>query len=126
MDDIRRHFPFICLRVERHFIGVELVHSTEISFADAHDNDTQGQFASVHNLVYRSLHISDLSVGDDKQDVVLLILLSAVHIFGHLVYKLDDWRKVCRTTQCHVLDGFLVCRDDPVYTVDLRVEDVAI
>ena len=71
-------------------------------------------------------HIRDLTVSHNQQDVVLLVSLRASHILSHVVNKLNDWSKVRRSTQRHILDGALIGLANAIHAIDLWIKDVAI
>ena len=126
LHDIGRHLLSVALRVERDLVGVKLVHGAEIGGADAHDDDGEGQLGASHDLVDSLLQVSDDTVGDDQQDVVLLVLLGAVHLLCHLVDEVEDGGEVRRSVQRHSIDCVLVGLNYAIQTVDLGIKDVAV
>lgn len=126
LDNIGCHLLLIDVRVKGRLIGIELIHGGEVSTTDSHNNDGEGQLRPVHNLIDCLLQVTDDSIGDDEQDVVLLIGLVDAHILSHLVHELDNGREVGGPVQVDSVDGVFVDVHDPLDTVDLRVEDVTV
>ena len=85
MHYVRLHVFLVALGVERNLIGVELIHVLEPVATHAHDDYTQGKVTTPDDLVNRLLHIVDDAVGDDQQDVILLIQLVDALALCHIV-----------------------------------------
>ena len=58
--------------VEHLVVAVKPVHRAEVGRSNAYYHDGEGQHRGLHDLLYGSIHVADLSVGQDEQDVVLL------------------------------------------------------
>jgi len=114
------------LRVERLVVTVEDVHVAEVGIAHSDDNDSDRLRRATDDLVNRFLHVVDDTVGEQEQDVVLLVLL--VHNFrlSNVVDLAQDFSKMRRPVQLSVLDGMLVDSDHLVESVHTRVEDVSV
>lgn len=97
LNNIGVHILLVSLRVQRHIIGIQDIHALEVITADTDDDNRQGQGAATHDLVNGFLHVIDDSVGNDQQDVVLLIDLVHLLGLGQIVDELDDRREVSWT-----------------------------
>lgn len=120
------HVASVLLTVQRHLIGIQLVHRREVSTANAHNNNGQGQAGSSHNLVNSRLHVIDDTVGNDQQNVVLLVLLRNIHLLGHVINQLEQGAKVGRAVKVSAVDSVLVGVHDTLDAVTLRVEDITV
>lgn len=86
LHDISVHIPLVLVREERGFISIKLVHGTEVSIADTHNDNGERVARATDNLVNSSLHVIDNTVSNDKQNVILLILLGHIHRLSHVVH----------------------------------------
>ena len=124
--NVRIHVLTILLAVERGLVCIELVHRLKISCANSHNNDREWKLRASYNLIDRFLHIVDNTICDNQQDVVLLINLCDLHALRHLVNKVNDLGKVCRTIQIYALNCVFVRLHDTVQPVTLRVENITV
>ena len=126
LHDICSHVLTVGLRVEGFLIAIKDLHRAEISIADAHDNDGDWESGASHDLIDGLLHVVDNTVGEDEQDVILLVHLAdlgGLHLAVHLVENLIE---IGWSVQVGVLQGFLVMTDHFCDAVDARVEDVSV
>ena len=126
LHDVGLHILFVSLGVERHLVSVKDIHALEVVAAHAYNDDTQGEVAASHDLVNCLLHVIDDSVGDDQQDLVLLVHLIYLLALCHIVDELNYWSKVGWAVEIHIFQGILVGLNNAVKTIDFRVENVAI
>ena len=126
LDNIGRHVLPEALRVQWSFVSVEYVHGGEVGTANTHNDDGKWEGGASDDLICRLFHVSDLAVGDYQQDIVLLVLLRHLHLLCHVIYLLDDWCKVGRATQTHIIDAADVGLDHSIKTVALGIKEVAI
>ena len=126
LNNVRIHVPAVLLGVERCLVSIQLVHRAEIGIAHTHDDDRERQAAAPYDLINRILHIVDNAIGNNQQNVILLVCLADIHTLSHVVDHFHNRPKVRRAIQIYTVDRVFVCLNDTVDTVALRVEDVAI
>lgn len=56
-------------------VTVKLLHLSEVSAADADNNDGDWHLGQLVDQVFRRGHVTDDSIGEQKQDLVLLLTL---------------------------------------------------
>ena len=126
LNNVGRHVLPKALRVQWSFVSVKYVHGGEVGTAYTHNDDGKWEGGASDDLISRLLHVRDLAVGDNQQDVVLLVLLRHLHLLRHVIYLLNDWCKVGRTAKTHIIDAADVGLDHSIKTVALGIKDVAI
>ena len=126
LDDIGLHVLFVSHRVERNFVGIQDIHALKIIAAYANNDDAERQSASTNNLVNCLLHIVDDSIGDNEQNLILLVHLRDILGLGHIIYELNNWCEISRTVQIDVFKRVFVSFNDTFEAVDFRVENVPI
>ena len=94
LDDISRHVSSQGGRVKGFIIGVKGLHRCEICITHAYDDDSDRKIRTLHDLVDRLLHVSNDSIGQNKQDMELLIVLGHLLLFNHKVELLHDWAEI--------------------------------
>ena len=114
LNNISLHLLSKSFRIERCIISIEHIHGAKISSTDSHDNYREGQRRAPYNLINSCIHVSDLSICDNEQDIVLLIFLGAAHLLSHIVDHCYDWGKVGRSAKSDVVDGFLICINNTI------------
>jgi hypothetical protein len=72
------------------------------------------------------LQIVDDAICDDKQDVILLILLGDTHTLSHIINQLKYRREVRRTVKVNLANRIFVCFDYTFDAVAFWIENVAI
>jgi hypothetical protein len=72
------------------------------------------------------LQIVDDAICDNKQDVILLILLGDTHTLSHIIDQLKYRREVRRTVKVNLANRILVCFDYTFDAVAFWIENVAI
>ena len=77
-------------------------------------------------MVNRFLQIIDNSIGDDQQNVILLVHLINLHLLGHIGHEFGDRSEVRGTIQVDLADRVLIGVQDTFNPITLRVKDVAI
>ena len=113
LHDVCLHVLLVFHRVERDIISVENVHGIEIVRADSDYNDANGKVgAAANNLVNCLLHVIDDTIRDNEKDIILLIILADVILFGHVIDQFNYGRKVSWSIKIHILKGVLIGCDD--------------
>lgn len=72
------------------------------------------------------LHVIDHSIGDNQQNVELLILLSAFHIFCHIIHKFNYWGEVSGSIQLNSVDCVLVSFNHAINPLAFGVKDITV
>lgn len=73
------------LGIEGVFVCIELIHRAEISLTHAHDDDREGKLRAIDDLIDSLLKVRNDAICYDEQDVVLLVLLGAIHLLSHFI-----------------------------------------
>ena len=108
------------------YISVKIFHLIKLCRADANDDDGHRQGGCAHNLINGLLLVSDYSVGQDEQDVVLLVTLRHLTILQSFNQLLDDRREVGRAIELANLECLAVRHLDALDAVAFRMERVAV
>lgn len=82
LDDVGRHLLHVLLAVEWLVISIEHVHGVEIRRANTHDDDAQSHGGASNYLIDGLWHVADDAIGDNKQNVILLIVLADFERLG--------------------------------------------
>ena len=94
LNDIGRHVLAVGLRVQCFFVAIKNLHRFEVRIADADDDNSHWEVGSSNDLVNCLLHVTDDSIGNDHQDVELLIHLRNIGRFHQVVSLIQDVCKV--------------------------------
>lgn len=126
LDDISGHVATVSIRVECLIVTIEGVHRLEVSIADSDDDDGKGQGRATDDFINSLLHVTDYTIGDDHQDVELLVhLVNAVRL-GVVVHLVDNISKVGGSVEIAVLECPLVAIDNLRDAVDSRAENITV
>lgn len=111
-----------------HVVTIKSDHVGEVLITDSDDNDGHGQVArgDVSNLVDGLVHVVDLSVSKDQQDMEHLAVLARHHLLGSLA---DHLGEAGRSQELELGQTVLVLGEHSVVTVnasDLGVLRVAV
>jgi len=126
LDNVSRHVLAIGSRIESLLIAVQCLHRTEISIANANNDDSHGQFRAADDLINRPWHVIDDTVRYDNKDVELLGAATLRIEFDMVAHLREELTKVRRAVESALLKRVLVALDDTLNTVDTRVENVAV
>lgn len=126
LNNITAHVPFVFVGVQRRHIGIQLVHCREVSITNSDNDDTQRVVGAANNFVYCFLEVVDDAVGDNKQNLVALVLVGDLACLAAAVYGVEDLAEVSRSIEINFLDGILVCHLHAIDAVALGQEDVAV
>ena len=89
-------------------ISIQLLHWAEMGITDANNDNWEGQLGATHYLVLGSLHIADCTIGQDNEDVVLLLLLGDIKWLNMWIDFFENIFEVSRATKGGVLQEMLV------------------
>ena len=126
LDNIRSHILVIRLRVQCLIITVQLLHSTEVSIADAHNNDSHWQLGPSDDLINRLVHVIDHAIGNDHQNVELLVVLVHLLRLDMAAYLRQDLVEMSRSVELDIVQGALVRVDHFLHTIDTWVKDITV
>lgn len=99
-------------------VTIELLHAAEVSVAHTDNDDTRRTAGSCHDCSDRLLHVCNLTISDEHQNLVLLVLGVEV---GMLREGVDDRCKASRPRQPDVLQSTPVAFKDASDGEDARV-----
>lgn len=114
------------LTVKWLIIGIKNIHSLETIISNTDNNDWKRQWRTSHNLVNCLLQVIYNSICNDQQNVILLVSLSHIFSFSHVVYQLNDWREVSWSIKTYIVECVFVRLNYTFKTVNFRIENVSI
>eukprot|EP00355_Strombidium_rassoulzadegani_P005584 CAMPEP_0168619926 /NCGR_PEP_ID=MMETSP0449_2-20121227/6860_1 /TAXON_ID=1082188 /ORGANISM="Strombidium rassoulzadegani, Strain ras09" /LENGTH=159 /DNA_ID=CAMNT_0008660889 /DNA_START=478 /DNA_END=954 /DNA_ORIENTATION=+ len=126
LDNISAHVLLILPGVKWLIVGIQNIHAVKISLPNANDHDGEGKVSPPNNLVDSLLHITDDSIRNDQQDLILLVVLGYLHGLSSPIDSVYDIGEVCWAVQLDVSDGPLVTVHDPVDPFALWIKDVSV
>lgn len=126
LDDVTLHLLLERLGIERLVISVQHVHRSEVSIADANDDDGKRKIRATNDLINCFLHVTDDAVGQNHKQVVLLVVLGDLDGFTAVIDVLDDLREVCWPVELGHIESTLICFDYTRDAIALRPKVVSI
>ena len=76
LHDIGSHILAVGARVKSLIVAIKCLHRFEVGITNADDNDAEWILRASHDLIDCLVHIGDHTIGDDDQNVELLVHLS--------------------------------------------------
>ena len=126
LHDVRLRALVASAGVEHLVVAVQPVHRAEVGGAHAHDHDREGQHGGRNYLLYGLVHVADLPVRQDEQNVVLLRLLAHLLRLNVASNMLDDFGEVGGTGKLDFLQRVFVGGENAFNTLNMWVANVPI
>ena len=126
LDDIGCHVFAVYLGVKSLIISIKGLHRLEISIAHTNDNNGHRKLRTSDNLINCLVHVADDTVGDDDEEVELLVHLINSDRANVVAALVDNVSEVGGAVEFAVVKGALVTIDNCRDAIDSRVEDVAV
>jgi hypothetical protein len=116
------------LGVQRLLVSVEGFHHSKLCLADTNNDHRKGIFRALNQLVVGLIDVKDLSICQNDQDIVSLVVLRLLILFGStvIISLLQNTGKVSWTEEPTLMNGALISSDAPFNSLDFGVVDISI
>ena len=91
-----------------------------------YNNNGERHLRAANDFIYGNIHVTNLTVGQNDENVVLLAVLSHVVWSHKIVHFLYDVGKVFWSAQWGVFNGILIVLGNFIDSIDIWIKNVAI